>query len=87
MQQRNTELGVINSVQEGLVKQVELQAIYDLVGDQIHKIFDTQVVAIASFNHDDNTESFNYLIEKGERFYPKGRKYDKLREHLIENKN
>lgn len=86
MQQRNTELGVINSVQEGLVKQVELQAIYDLVGDQIHKIFDTQVVAIASFNHEDKTESFNYLIEKGERFYPKGRKYDKLREHLIKNK-
>lgn len=86
MQQRNTELGVINSVQEGLVKQVDLQAIYDLVGDQIHKIFDTQVVAIASFNHDDKSETFNYVIEKGERYYPDTRKYDKVRDHLIKNK-
>ncbi len=86
MQQRNTELGVINSVQEGLVKQVELQAIYDLVGNQINEIFDTQVVGIASFNHKEKTEIFNYVIEKGERYYPESRKYDKVREYLIKNK-
>jgi GAF domain-containing protein/anti-sigma regulatory factor (Ser/Thr protein kinase) len=86
MKQRNTELGVINSVQEGLVKQIELQAIYDLVGDQIYKIFDAQVVAIASFNHNDKSEIFNYLLEKGQRYYPEIRKYDKVREYLIKNK-
>ena len=31
--QRNAELTVINSVQKGLATQVELQGIYDLVGD------------------------------------------------------
>ena len=86
MQQRNAELGVINSVQEGLVKQVNLQSIYDLVGNQIHEIFDTQVVAIASFDLPNRKEIFNYVIEKGERYYPEARKYDKVREYLIENK-
>ncbi len=85
--QRNAELGVINSVQEGLVRQVELQAIYDLVGNQIHEIFDTQVVGIATFDHENKTETFNYVLEKGERFYPESRKYDKVREYLIKNKN
>ncbi|MBZ0181704.1 MAG: GAF domain-containing protein [Melioribacteraceae bacterium] len=85
-EQRNTELGVINSVQEGLVKQVDLQSIYDLVGEQIHDIFDAQVVGIASFNHDKKTEIFNYVIEKGTRYYPEERNYDKVREYLIKNK-
>ncbi len=85
-QQRNAELGVINSVQEGLVKQVELQEIYDLIGDKIKEIFDTQAVIIASFNKDKKEETFNYLFENGERFYPNPRKYDKVREYLIENK-
>jgi GAF domain-containing protein len=86
-EQRNTELGVINSVQEGLVKQMDLQAIYDLVGQQIREIFDTQVVVIASFDHENKTEIFNYVIEKGERYYPESRKYDKVREYLIKHKN
>lgn len=84
--QRNAELGVINSVQEGLVKQVDLQAIYDLVGEQIQEIFDTQVVGIATFNRESKTETFNFVLEKGERFYPEPRKYDKVREYLIKNK-
>ncbi len=84
--QRNAELGVINSVQEGLVKQVDLQAIYDLVGEQIQEIFDTQVVGIATFDKESKTETFNYVLEKGERFYPGPRKYDKVREYLIKNK-
>ncbi len=84
--QRNAELGVINSVQEGLVKQVDLQAIFDLVGDKIKDIFDAEVVGIASFDHNNKTEIFNYLLEKGERFYPETRKYDKVREYLIAQK-
>lgn len=82
-EQRNAELGVINSVQEGLVAKMNIQAIYDLVGNKIHDIFDTQVVMITSFNHDEKTEQFNFLIEKGQRFYPESRSLDNLRNHLI----
>ena len=41
-QQRNAELGIINSVQAGLASQLDMQAIYELVGDKIREIFDAQ---------------------------------------------
>ena len=46
--QRNAELALINSVQEALAGELEMQAIYDVVGEKIREIFDTQGVAIAT---------------------------------------
>ena len=46
--QRNAELAIINSVQQGLAGELDMQAIYDLVGDKIREIFDAQVVESAS---------------------------------------
>ena len=40
--QRNAELALINSVQAALAGELELQAIYDVVGDKIQEIFDAQ---------------------------------------------
>ena len=45
--QRNAELALINSVQEALAGELEMQAIYDVVGDKIQEIFDAQVVDIS----------------------------------------
>jgi GAF domain-containing protein len=47
-EQRTAELAVINSVQEGLVREMNMQAIYDLVGIvfvncSIHKLFYTDI--------------------------------------------
>ena len=85
-EQRTAELAVINSVQEGLAKELDMQGIYDLIGERIRDLFDAQVVAIATFNHEAKTEKFEYLVEKGERFYPEPRPFDKLRDHLIQNR-
>jgi len=82
-EQRNAELAVINSVQEGLVAEMELQGIYDLVGDRLRDLFDAQVMVIATFDLEKETEQFHYLFENGERFYPEARKYDKIRQRLI----
>src|SRR5688572_24624366 len=41
---------------------------------------------IATFEHETGTEKFNYLIEKGERYYVEPRRYDKLRYQLIMTK-
>jgi GAF domain-containing protein len=38
-EQRNAELAVINSVQESLVAQIDIQSIYDLVGEKMRTIF------------------------------------------------
>ncbi len=84
-EQQKAELGVINSVQEGLAKELDMQAIYDLVGDRIRALFNAQAVIIATFDHDTATEHFKYLIEDGQRFYLASRPYDKLRQHLVIN--
>jgi len=85
-EQRNTELAVINSVQDGLVSEMNMQAIYDLVGNKIRDVFDAQVVAIATFDHKAGAEVFKYIIEKGERYYPEPRPLDKLRQHLLQSR-
>ena len=48
--QRNAELALINSVQEAMAGELEMQAIYDVVGDKIQEIFDAQGVDIAIFD-------------------------------------
>src|SRR6056297_1290953 len=82
-EQRNAELAVINSVQQGLVAEMDMQGIYDLVGIKVRDLFDSRVTAIATFNHENHTESFKYLFENGERLYPSSRPYDKIRQRLI----
>jgi GAF domain-containing protein len=44
---RNTELAVINSIQQGLASHLELQGIIDLVGDKVREVFTADVVGIA----------------------------------------
>ena len=66
--QRNAELALINSVQEALAGELELQAIYDAVGDRIRDVFDAQVVDIAIFDETSGLLHFPYTIEGGVRF-------------------
>ena len=66
--QRAAELAIINSVQDGLAAELDMQAMYDLVGDKIHAIFDTQVVDIGVFDADTQKFHFPYTIERGVRF-------------------
>src|SRR5436305_4637508 len=48
--QRNAELALINGVQEALAGELDMQAIYDAVGDRIQEVFDAQVVDIAIYD-------------------------------------
>jgi GAF domain-containing protein/CheY-like chemotaxis protein len=66
-QQRNAELAIINSVQEGLASKLDMQAIYDLVGEKIREIFDAQVVIIGIFDRSENQATAYYAIERGVR--------------------
>ncbi|HEX6035521.1 MAG TPA: GAF domain-containing protein, partial [Anaerolineales bacterium] len=71
-EQRAAELAIINSVQEGLASRLEMQAIYELVGDKIRDIFDAQVVDIGLYDRKENVFYFPYNIERGVRFPPSG---------------
>ncbi|HEY2218952.1 MAG TPA: GAF domain-containing protein, partial [Gaiellaceae bacterium] len=68
--QRNAELALINSVQAALAGELEMQAIYDVVGDKIQEIFDAQGVAISTLDEATRLLHHTYLIERGERLRP-----------------
>ena len=85
-EQRTAELAVINSVQEGMAKELDMQGIYDLVGDRVQKLFYTHSVVIATFDLANKIEHFNYLFENGEKYKPEPRPVNSLREILIDKK-
>jgi signal transduction histidine kinase len=66
-QQRNAELAIINSVQEGLVAEMEMQAIYEIVGDKVVQIFDAQVVTINRLHQESRLNEYVYSFEHGRR--------------------
>ncbi|MGH2401138.1 MAG: GAF domain-containing protein [Candidatus Limnocylindria bacterium] len=66
--ERAAELAIINSVQEGLAQNLDMQAMYDLVGDKIQEIFDAQVVDIGIFDFEAGVTHYPYAIERGVRF-------------------
>jgi signal transduction histidine kinase/DNA-binding response OmpR family regulator len=65
--ERAAELSIINSVQQGLASQLDMQAMYDLVGDKIQEIFDAQVVDIGLYDVEAGTVTYPYSVEKGMR--------------------
>jgi signal transduction histidine kinase/DNA-binding response OmpR family regulator len=65
--ERAAELSIVNRVQDGLARQIDLQAMYDLVGDTVFEIFDAQVVDIGIVDPDADLIRFPYTIERGKR--------------------
>ena len=66
-EQRAAELAIINSVQEGLASKLDLQAIYDLVGDKIRAIFDSQAVTIVILDRETKICHAPYYLHRGQR--------------------
>jgi serine phosphatase RsbU (regulator of sigma subunit) len=70
--QREAELQIINSVQLALAQRLDVQAIYDLVGDRIRDIFQAQIVMISTYDRQTETIEHRYAIERGERIFAPG---------------
>ena len=86
-EQRAAELAIINSVQEGLASKLDVQSIYDLVGDKICDLLNAQSVWIITFDPATRTRRVRYSFENGQRYYPSELfPYNKLTEHLITTK-
>src|SRR4029079_8360017 len=85
-EQRTAELAVINGIQEGLAKELDMQGIYNLVGDRIQKLFQTHCVIIASFDLANRLEQFNYFFENGKRYELEPRPFNKVRQLLIDKR-
>lgn len=95
MLQREAELSILTSVQLGLASRLDVQGIYDLVGDRIRDIFEPDVVMISTYDALTNTVEHRYAIEAGERIYAPGHlppggfrsQIIRSRMPLMENKN
>ena len=84
LEQRNAELVLFSSIQEALLSRRDMSFIFELVGDQLHTMFEGYVISIATFDHESGTEYFQYHLEDGKRIYPDPRPYNKIRQILID---
>ena len=69
LRQRAGELSVINTVQDSLAKELDISSIYELVGNRICQLFDTQTVIIRTFDVNYQNEEWRFAIEGGKRLY------------------
>ncbi|MBI2331599.1 MAG: GAF domain-containing protein, partial [Chloroflexi bacterium] len=76
----------LRSVQDGLTSRLEMQAIYDLVGEKIRDLFKAQTTIIATFDHKTDTQFFNYYVDRHGREYIDPRKMSGLVKALIREK-
>ena len=81
--QRNAELALINDIQRGLAQNLEMQAMYDLVGDRLVEIFDAQVVDIGILDEVGGVIRFPYAIERGQRFPDEPLEVIGFRRHVL----
>jgi signal transduction histidine kinase/DNA-binding response OmpR family regulator len=65
--QRNAELALITDVQRGLAENLEMQAMYELVGDRLREIFDAQAVDIGVMDRETGMIWFPYAITRDTR--------------------
>lgn len=81
-EERNAELAVINSVQSALAAELDLQGIYDAIGDKIREIFDAQTLMIGTLDNETRTATINFGYEKGKRLYPEPIQFTGLIDHI-----
>ena len=65
--QRDAELAVIASIQQGMGAELNFQAIIDLVGNELRKVFGTNEVCIRWWDEPANLIHYLYEFEHGER--------------------
>ncbi len=68
-EQRNAELAIINSVQAALAAELNIQGIYDAVGDKIREIFHNSDMGIRIFDPQTQVMHFPYAYENGTRLH------------------
>ncbi|HEY2967744.1 MAG TPA: GAF domain-containing protein, partial [Casimicrobiaceae bacterium] len=66
-EQRAAELAIINSVQQALAAELDIQGIYDAVGDKIREIFPEADVNMRIYDPHTNRVHYPYSYSDGER--------------------
>ena len=79
LEQRNAELAVINSVQQGITGSLDFQGIVDLVGDKLREIFATGDISIRWYDATNDRILYLYEFEHGVRLHAEPRPPSKSR--------
>src|SRR5438132_1246367 len=69
LEQRNAELAIINSIQQGLAAELNFQAIVDLVGDKLREVFNTPDLGIRWYDEKTKLAHILYAYEHGKRLF------------------
>ena len=64
---RAGKLATMNLIQQGLASKLDVQSIYELVGDKFHDLFDAQVVLISTYDRQSDMVEHRYAVERGVR--------------------
>ncbi len=95
-EQRNAELAIINSVQAALAAELNIQGIYDVVGDKIREIFHGTDMNIRIYDPKTGMVYVPYIYEGGKRTYGRSQPWGdrgfeayvfRTRETLVINEN
>ena len=95
-EQRAAELAIINSVQQALAAELNMQGIYDAVGDKIREIFNQADVGIRIYDPRTDLISYPYAYESRQRMVIQSRSLGdtgfaahvlRTRETLVINEN
>lgn len=69
VRQRNAELAIVSEVGQALGRQLDFEAITELVGERIHTVFAAHDMFVALYDRDTNLLSWPYEIANGERYH------------------
>ncbi|MGA8031425.1 MAG: GAF domain-containing protein, partial [Casimicrobiaceae bacterium] len=83
--QRSAELAIINAVQQALAGELELQGVYDAVGDKLCEVFDETIVGIRIY--DPEADLLHYVYQSlgpGQRIHPPSSRPTGFGAHVLE---
>src|SRR5215213_58745 len=66
-EERNAELAIINSVQEGLARKLDFQGIVELIGEKVRQIFGADTVSVGMYDSQRDLIHHTYYVDRGQR--------------------
>ena len=69
-EQRAAELAIINAVQRALARRLDLQGVYDVVGDKLREVFPRSMEGIRIVDRASGRFLFPYAVHEGRRVQP-----------------
>jgi PAS domain S-box-containing protein len=83
VKQRDAELVVINAVQQALAAQLNINEIYEIIGDKVCEIFKAQAVVIYVADLNAQLMYYPYTHEKGKRLHSDPQPINNLHRHIM----